>query len=84
MMSPRLWCPGQKQLVFAYHKVVLDLLEQGLKKQKLKWIRIDGTTLDAARQKAVARFKSTKSLDIALLSIRAANVSRFIKLECMS
>lgn len=69
-------CAGQKQLVFAYHKSVLDLLEQGLKKQKLKYIRIDGTTPDAARQKAVAKFQSQKSMDIALLAIRAANVSR--------
>lgn len=66
---------GQKQLVFAYHKSVLDLLEEGLKKQKLKYIRIDGTTPDAARQKAVAKFQKQKSTDIALLAIMAANVS---------
>ncbi|KAK9866883.1 hypothetical protein WJX84_007577 [Apatococcus fuscideae] len=65
---------GQKQLVFAHHKSVLDLLEQGFRKQKLKWMRIDGTTPDAARQKAMAKFQSTKSLDIALLSIKAASV----------
>ncbi len=69
-------CPGQKQLVFAYHKNVMDKLQKGLEKQKLAFVRIDGTTSPVERQKAVRKFQETQRTTIALLSIRAANVRR--------
>ena len=61
--------------MFAYHKNVLDKLQQGLEKQKVKCVRIDGTTLAPDRHKAVKKFQDTQSTTVALLSIRAANVS---------
>jgi len=33
---------GMKVLMFAHHKVILDGLEESLKKKKAKYIRIDG------------------------------------------
>ena len=61
---------GEKIVVFAWHRAVLDILEQGL--SKFGVARIDGSTPAAARQAVVDRFQSEGSCRVFLGNITAA------------
>lgn len=63
-----------KFLIFAHHMEVLDGIEEELKKLKLKYIRIDGSTPMNKRHDLVQQFQEVPILRIALLSISATGV----------
>jgi len=63
---------GAKLLVFAHHLPVLDALEECVKERKVGYIRIDGTTPSAHRQRLVNEFQNDSQIRAAVLSITAA------------
>merc|ERR1712130_495816 len=64
---------GQKFLVFAHHKDVLDAIQEAVQKKcKCKFIRIDGKTKPDQRQILVDKFQNNSEIKIAILSITAA------------
>jgi len=67
---------GTKFLVFAEHQEVLDEIEASVQKLKGKpgYIRIDGSVTGNKRQDLVTQFQRESTMQIAILSIRAAGV----------
>ncbi len=61
---------GHRALVFSQFTSLLDRVELGFAGQALTWLRLDGTTPDAERQKRVAAFQAGKA-DVFLLSLKA-------------
>jgi len=59
-------------LCFAHHKSMMNALEEELKSQGVKYIRIDGDTTHKQRQKLAAAFCGDLSFKVALLSITVA------------
>ena len=49
-----------KLLIFAHHQMVLDELQEALKKNKYQFIRIDGKTPHVDRQNLVEEFQNKK------------------------
>uniref|UniRef100_A0A061SCW0 SWI/SNF-related matrix-associated actin-dependent regulator of chromatin subfamily A-like protein 1 n=1 Tax=Tetraselmis sp. GSL018 TaxID=582737 RepID=A0A061SCW0_9CHLO len=62
----------EKFLIFAHHQCLLDGIEQCLRKKRVKFIRIDGSTASHERQGLVTSFQENESCKAAVLSIRAA------------
>lgn len=65
---------GVKFLIFGFHLKVLDEIEDVVKKNKVKYIRIDGSTAQGKRQKMVDEFRHNSEFRVAILSITAAGV----------
>ncbi|KAK6183076.1 hypothetical protein SNE40_010622 [Patella caerulea] len=63
-----------KFLVFAYHHVMMNGIQQTLYEKKIKFIRIDGTVCPSDRQMCVQQFQSDPDTKVAILSILAAGV----------
>ena len=63
-----------KYLFFAHHTVMLDAVEEFLRKKKVNSIRIDGTTPADARGKLVDTFQREAPCRVAVLSIKAAGM----------
>ncbi|XP_050404598.1 DNA annealing helicase and endonuclease ZRANB3 [Patella vulgata] len=63
-----------KFLVFAYHHVMMNGIQQTLYEKKIKFIRIDGTVCPSDRQMYVQQFQSDPDTKVAILSILAAGV----------
>ena len=63
-----------KYLFFAHHTVMLDAVEEFLRKKKVQSIRIDGTTPADARGKLVDTFQREAACRVAVLSIKAAGM----------
>ncbi|KAJ1617832.1 P-loop containing nucleoside triphosphate hydrolase protein [Pavlovales sp. CCMP2436] len=63
---------GEKLLVFAHHKTVLDGLEEALVRAKASMIRIDGSVPPAERTRLVNLFQNQRDVRVALLSVTAA------------
>lgn len=62
---------GTKFLVFAHHLLVLDGIEEFVKKRDVGYFRLDGSTKPADRQAGVEKFQTDPSCRVALLSITA-------------
>ncbi|XP_018561828.1 SWI/SNF-related matrix-associated actin-dependent regulator of chromatin subfamily A-like protein 1 [Anoplophora glabripennis] len=62
-----------KFLVFAHHQVMLNAIEDIVKKKNLKYIRIDGSTTSDQRKYFISKFQLDDSYLCAILSITAAN-----------
>lgn len=62
---------GHKALVFSQWTSFLDLIEPHLKKNNIRFARIDGTTTD--REKVVKEFQSPRGPSVFLLSLKAAS-----------
>lgn len=62
-----------KCLVFAHHKEMLDSLEEFCREKQVKYIRIDGSTLQGKRQGLVDQYQKDPSTRIAILSLTAAS-----------
>ena len=60
-----------KFLIFAHHRAVLDGIEEAVRKAKVGYIRIDGSTPAETRQPLVDKFQSDPSCLVAVLSITA-------------
>ena len=62
-----------KFLVFAHHQFVLNEIEALIKKKKVGYIRIDGSTVGEERFQKVNHFQSHPECRVAILSINAAS-----------
>lgn len=60
-----------KFLIFAHHQEVLNGIEEEILKQKVGYIRIDGSVMTEKRQKLVNKFQTDDSCLVAILSITA-------------
>ena len=60
-----------KFLIFGHHRIMLDSIEEEVKKLKVDYIRIDGEVKPEERQVSVDRFQSDEACLIAILSITA-------------
>ncbi|OPJ79872.1 SWI/SNF-related matrix-associated actin-dependent regulator of chromatin subfamily A-like protein 1 [Patagioenas fasciata monilis] len=65
---------NDKFLVFAHHKIVLDAIVAELEKKRVEYIRIDGSTPSAERQRLCQKFQFSEKQIVALLSLTAANM----------
>lgn len=63
----------KKFIVFAHHKCILDAMTDLMIKNRVKFIRIDGSTRPEDRKTMVDRFQTQKNIMVAILSITAAN-----------
>lgn len=62
-----------KFLIFAHHKTVLNQIEKLVRKNKVKYIRIDGSTIGEERFDLVNKFQTDPNCLVAILSINAAS-----------
>lgn len=62
-----------KFIVFAHHKVMMEAISDLLDKQKVKYIRIDGSTRSDMRNEMVEIFQNKASCKVAVLSLKACN-----------
>jgi hypothetical protein len=81
---------GQKILIFAHHKVVMDSIDDLLHEEGVQFVRIDGSTSMASRTKLVETFQTDDDTLVALLSIKVcgtgmnltrANAALFAELD---
>tara|TARA_B100001059_G_scaffold225637_1_gene253069 strand:- start:2231 stop:3928 length:1698 start_codon:yes stop_codon:yes gene_type:complete len=63
---------GRSFIFFAYHRQVLDAVEEAVQQANLDYMRIDGSTPAATRQANVDAFQADDHMRIAILSIMAA------------
>lgn len=62
-----------KFLVFAHHQVMLNAIEDVMKRKNVKYIRIDGNTTTDQRKYFIEKFQYDESFKCAILSITATN-----------
>jgi SWI/SNF-related matrix-associated actin-dependent regulator 1 of chromatin subfamily A len=62
-------------LIFAYHTSMLDAMQEVIEYQKVEFIRIDGSTSQKNRRKAVEAFQQDGGPRIAVLNKIAAGTS---------
>jgi len=63
---------GHRALVFSQWTSYLDLIERELRRSKISWSRLDGSTRD--REGVVAEFQRAGGPDVMLLSLKAGGV----------
>lgn len=63
---------SQKMLFFAHHRSVLDAVEEFCRREKLRYIRMDGSTQTSVRGELVNLFQTDSTIRIAILSISTA------------
>ena len=63
-----------KILMFGHHRIILDALEESVKKKKTKYMRIDGSVPQKKRHERVQQFQKDPEMKVAILSITAAGV----------
>lgn len=74
-MFPKLKAQGHRLLIFSTMTRTLDLLEDYLTYEKIKYTRIDGNSNERARVRSIDAFNAPNSqLDVFLLSTRAGGV----------
>jgi len=61
-----------KFLLFTHHISVLDAYEEKMKKKRIKYVRIDGSTSEKQKHANVQAFQNQSDWKVALLSITAA------------
>lgn len=62
---------NEKFLIFAVHVTVMDAISDLLTRNKIRFMRIDGTTNAVTRTKNIESFQNDPELRVAVLSIRA-------------
>ena len=60
-----------KFLIFAHHQIMLDAIEEEVKKSKVDYIRIDGKVKNEKRQDYVYKYQNDETCLVAILSITA-------------
>lgn len=63
---------GKKVLIFSQFTSMLNLIAKELKEQKIKYVRLDGSTLN--REEPVKIFQEDPSITVFLLSLKAGGV----------
>ncbi len=58
-------------MIFAHHKIVLDSIEEFVKKKKVDYMRIDGHVVNEKRHECVNKFQNNEDCKIAILAITA-------------
>lgn len=72
---PKLNQRGHRVLLFSQFVIVLNVIERFLEGEKIKYLRLDGSTAQSDRQKAIDLYNSPKSpIDVFILSTRAGGV----------
>lgn len=61
-----------KFIIFAHHLEMLDMIEEQTVREKVKYIRIDGSTTQDQRYNGVQAFQSMQDCKVAILGILAA------------
>ncbi|KAI0689886.1 SNF2 family N-terminal domain-containing protein [Cytidiella melzeri] len=75
MLLPKLKARGHRVLLFSQFVIMLDIIEDYLKGEGLKFLRLDGNTKQANRQKDMDHFnKPDSDVFIYILSTRAGGV----------
>ncbi|ORY95501.1 SNF2 family N-terminal domain-domain-containing protein [Syncephalastrum racemosum] len=73
---------GRKTVVFSQFTSFLDIIEIAMQREQFKYTRLDGALRQADREKVLTAFKSTKDVNILLISLRAGGVG--LNLTCAS
>ncbi|KAJ9122280.1 hypothetical protein QFC22_001700 [Naganishia vaughanmartiniae] len=74
-MLPKLRAKGHRVLLFSQFKIALDIIEQFFDGEDFKYLRLDGDTPQAKRQKDIDAFNAPDSpYSVFLLSTRAGGV----------
>jgi hypothetical protein len=60
---------GSKTIVFAHHKDVMNAIQEVLRDECIKHVRIDGDTSTSNKMKSVTMFQEDNTTEIALLSL---------------
>ncbi|XP_053677789.1 SWI/SNF-related matrix-associated actin-dependent regulator of chromatin subfamily A-like protein 1 [Anopheles nili] len=63
----------KKFIVFAHHHFMLNAIGKCLTKQKVDYIRIDGTTRSDQRGLLIEKFQTKSTCQVAVLSLKACN-----------
>ncbi|ORZ08775.1 SNF2 family N-terminal domain-domain-containing protein [Lobosporangium transversale] len=66
--------PMVKSVVFSQWTSMLDLIEDGLRENKIKFTRLDGTMQRSDRTTAMMRFKERSDVSVILISLKAGGV----------
>lgn len=75
MMLPKLKARGHRVLLFSQFAIALDMIEDFLNGEGIKYLRLDGSTKQAERQKGMDEFnKPGSDIFIYILSTRAGGV----------
>lgn len=64
---------GEKFIVFAHHRVMLDAISACMTQLDVDHMRIDGRTPNGVRTKSVQRFQTDETCRVAVLSLKACN-----------
>lgn len=64
----------EKLIIFGHHKIVLDEIEDALKRRQIRSIRIDGSTSTSKRIARCDQFQNDPETYAAVLSITAAGL----------
>ncbi|EIN14062.1 hypothetical protein PUNSTDRAFT_140446 [Punctularia strigosozonata HHB-11173 SS5] len=74
-LLPKLWARGHRILLFSQFSIALDIVEDFLTGEGVKYLRLDGNTKQADRQKSMDEFNKEGSIySIFLLTTRAGGV----------
>jgi len=73
---------GCRFLLFAHHLPVMDGLQETLEAQRIRYIRIDGSTPSRRREVLVESFHTDAAIQVALLSTTVCGVG--LNLQCCS
>ena len=83
------YSPEEKIVVFSQWTSMLDLVEVPLKKEKITFVRLDGTCSQSNRMKVLSQFSKDDSVRVMLISLKAGGVglnlvsaSRVLMLDC--
>jgi len=63
---------GCKFLIFSHHLSMMDAIEQLFVKQKVGYIKIDGSTPPSSRQTLVTKFQDREDIKVVVLAIHVA------------
>jgi SNF2 family DNA or RNA helicase len=64
--------PGRKVIVFAFHRQMLDAAETLMQRERIHFIRMDGSTPTDVRSSLVNVFQTDRKVRAAILSIKVA------------
>lgn len=73
---------NRKTVVFSQFTSFLDLIEEGLRLESIKYTRLDGTQTQPQREKVLSSFTSPDGPGVLLISLRAGGIG--LNLTCAS
>ncbi|RUS33812.1 SNF2 superfamily RAD5 protein [Jimgerdemannia flammicorona] len=82
LMTWRRARPGVKTVVFSQFTRMLDLVQIALERDEFRYVRLDGTLPQTARESVLRKFKEETRIDVMLISLKAGGVG--LNLTCAS